>query len=48
MKYLDVLVDGQYIDSKRDPRLKWCGSTNQRVIDVVKSLKENKIVILEE
>jgi len=48
LKYLDVLVDGQYIDSKRDPRLKWCGSTNQRVIDVVKSLKENKIVILEE
>ncbi len=48
LKYLDVLVDGQYIDSKRDPRLKWCGSTNQRVIDVAKSLKENKIVILEE
>lgn len=48
LKYLDVLVDGQYIDSKRDPRLKWCGSTNQRVIDVFKSLKENKIVILEE
>ena len=48
LKYLDVLVDGQYIDSKRDPRLKWCGSTNQRVIDVTKSLKENKIVILEE
>lgn len=46
LKYLDVLVDGQYIDSKRDPRLKWCGSTNQRVIDVAKSLKENKIVIL--
>lgn len=48
LKYLDVLVDGQYIDSKRDPRLKWCGSINQRVIDVAKSLKENKIVILEE
>lgn len=48
LKYLDVLVDGQYIDSKRDPRFKWCGSTNQRVIDVAKSLKENKIVILEE
>lgn len=48
LKYLDVLVDGQYIDSKRDPRLKWCGSTNQRVIDVAKSLKENKIVILKE
>ena len=48
LKYLDVLVDGQYIDSKRDPRLKWCGSTNQRDIDVVKSLKENKKVILEE
>ena len=47
-KYLDVLVDGQYIDEKRNPTLKWCGSENQRVIDVQKSLKEGKVVLFEE
>ncbi len=43
LKYIDVLVDGQYVDELRDPRLKYCGSSNQRVIDVQKSLKEGKI-----
>ena len=47
-KYLDVLVDGQYVDEKRNPTLKWCGSENQRVIDVQKSLKEGKVVLFEE
>lgn len=44
LKYLDVLVDGQYVDEQRDPRLKYRGSSNQRVIDVQKSLKENRII----
>jgi len=47
LKYVDVLVDGQYVDELHDPRLKWKGSSNQRVIDVQKTLKENKIVITE-
>lgn len=46
-KYLDVLVDGQYVDEKRNPTLKWKGSENQRVIDVQKSLKEGKVVLFE-
>ena len=45
MNYIDVLVDGQYVDELNDPTLKWCGSSNQRVIDVKKSLKNNKIEI---
>ena len=45
LKYIDVLVDGLYVDEKRDPTLKWRGSSNQRVIDVGKSLQENKIVL---
>ena len=43
--YLDVLVDGQYVDEKRNPTLKWKGSENQRVIDVQKSLKNNDVVL---
>lgn len=45
LKYIDVLVDGQYVDELRNPMLKWKGSSNQRVIDVQKSLKENKIIL---
>ena len=44
LKYIDVLVDGQFVEELKDPRLKYSGSSNQRVIDVQKSLKENKIV----
>lgn len=47
-KYLDVLVDGQYVDELRNPKLEWKGSENQRVIDVQESLKQNKVVIFNE
>lgn len=47
VKYLDVLVDGQYVDALHNPTLHWKGSSNQRVIDVQKSLKDNKISIIE-
>lgn len=47
VKYLDVLVDGQYIDELHDPTLKWRGSSNQRVIDVKKSLKKGDIILYE-
>lgn len=46
-KYLDVVVDGQYMDGLRNPNLKWKGSSNQRVVDVQKSLKTKKIVEFE-
>lgn len=45
VKYLDVLVDGQYDDDLRNPTLKWRGSENQRVIDVQKTLKDSEIVL---
>ena len=41
----NIFVDGQYIDSQRDITLKWKGSANQRVIDVQKSLQQNKIIL---
>lgn len=34
MQYIDVLVDGEYEQDKRDVTLYWKGSSNQRVIDV--------------
>ncbi len=47
LKYIDVLVDGQFVEELHDPTLKWRGSSNQRVIDVQKSLKENKIILVD-
>lgn len=47
IEYCDFIIDGRFIETKKDLRLKWAGSTNQRFIDVQKSLKENKIIILE-
>ena len=47
LKYVDVLVDGQYVDELHDFTLNWRGSSNQRVIDVKKSLKENKVITIE-
>ena len=43
LKYINVLVDGQYKDELHDFRLKYRGSSNQRVIDVQKSLKRGKV-----
>lgn len=45
IKNVDVLVDGQYIDSLRDVTLPWCGSSNQKVIDIQQSLKKGEIVL---
>ena len=45
LKYIDVLVDGQYVDELHNPKLEWRGSSNQRVIDVQESLKANKEIL---
>jgi anaerobic ribonucleoside-triphosphate reductase activating protein len=41
----DVMVDGRFVDELKDLSAKWKGSTNQRVIDVQESLKQNKVVL---
>lgn len=49
LSYVDVLVDGQYIDELKDYSLRFRGSSNQRIIDVKKTLSnENKSIILYE
>lgn len=47
LKYTDVLVDGAYVDELRDISLPFKGSSNQRIIDVQKSLVENKVILWE-
>lgn len=44
LNYLDVLVDGKFMEEEKDYRLKFKGSKNQRIIDVQKSLKQNKVI----
>ncbi len=48
LKYIDVLVDGQFKEELKNPNLKWCGSENQRVIDVPKTLKKKEVVLYQD
>lgn len=48
LKYIDVLIDGRFEIDKKDLSLKFRGSSNQRVIDVKKTLTEGKIVLYKE
>ena len=45
VKKCDVMIDSKYVDSLRDPQLKWKGSSNQHVIDVEKSMIKGEIVL---
>ncbi len=47
MKYIDVLVDGEFVADLKDNNLHWKGSANQRVIDVQKSLEQDEVVLHE-
>ena len=44
IKYFDVVVDGKFEIAKRDLKLRFRGSSNQRIINVPETLKEHKIV----
>ena len=43
--YTDVVVDGKFIMDQKDITLPWCGSTNQRVVDVERSVLQRKVVL---
>ena len=44
LKHIDVMIDGRFENDKKDLSLKFRGSSNQRVIDVQKSLETGEIV----
>lgn len=46
--YLDVLVDGPFVEAKKDLSLRFRGSSNQRIIDVPASLSKGEIVLWED
>ena len=45
IKYADVLADGRFVKELNDNNLHWVGSSNQKIVDVPQSLKENKVVL---
>ena len=45
LKQIDVLVDGPFVEKLKNLSLKFRGSSNQRIIDVQKSLKEQRVVL---
>lgn len=47
IKHLDVICDGKFEIENFSPKKHWVGSSNQRVIDVKKSLKQDEIILFE-
>lgn len=47
LSYIDVLVDGEFVERLKDITLKFRGSSNQRLIDMKKTLAANEIVLLD-
>lgn len=47
IKICDIMIDGRYDKSLRDLRLKWRGSSNQRIIDIQKTLQNNYLITID-
>ena len=47
LSYLDIIVDGQFEEEHKNIKLLYSGSTNQRVIDIKETRKNNRITIID-
>ena len=47
LSYIDVMVDGEYVEAQKDLSKRFKGSANQRTIDVPVSLREGRVVLVE-
>ena len=45
LENIDYIVDGKFVEELKDPNLRFRGSSNQRIIDVKKSLSQKEVVL---
>ena len=45
LKNIDILVDGEFVEEKKNITLKFRGSENQRLINIPKTLKSGKVIL---
>ena len=45
LRFIDIIVDGKFVEERKDPRLRFRGSSNQRIIDVQKSLESGMVIV---
>ena len=48
LSYLDVLIDGPFVEALKDRKLRFRGSSNQRLIDVKKSLSNDEVILYQD
>jgi anaerobic ribonucleoside-triphosphate reductase activating protein len=48
LSMIDVLVDGEFVEELKDLKLRFRGSSNQRIIDVKRSLSTGEVILWED